>query len=134
MVGKGPNLDVCSGEDSCAHAGARRGSVSGPPAAPGTWTWVAAADEVPPNEMKVFAVAGVIVLVAHTDGAFLAVQALCPHELVPLIGGELAGETLTCLEHLWQFDLRTGAPLGEAIEGLRTYPVKNEGGQLYLAV
>lgn len=48
--------------------------------------------------------------------------------------GQLAGPTLTCMEHLWQFDLPSGAPLGEAEEGLQTYPLKNEEGHLYVAV
>jgi nitrite reductase/ring-hydroxylating ferredoxin subunit len=35
---------------------------------------------------------------------------------------------------MWQFDIRTGAPLGEALEGLRRYPLKDEGGLLYVAL
>ncbi len=54
--------------------------------------------------------------------------------MVPLEDGLIQGDTLICLEHMWQFDLRSGAPLGEAEEGLRRYPLKNEGGQLYVAI
>jgi nitrite reductase/ring-hydroxylating ferredoxin subunit len=44
------------------------------------------------------------------------------------------GSVLTCLEHMWQFDLRTGAPLGDALEGLRGYPLREEAGLLYVAL
>jgi nitrite reductase/ring-hydroxylating ferredoxin subunit len=35
---------------------------------------------------------------------------------------------------MWQFDIRTGAPLGDALEGLRSYRLKEESGLLYVAV
>ena len=52
----------------------------------------------------------------------------------PEIGLLHAGCALTCLEHMWQFDLRTGAPMGDAQEGLKAYPLKEEQGQLYVAL
>jgi toluene monooxygenase system ferredoxin subunit len=42
------------------------------------------------------------------------------------------GSVLTCLEHMWQFDLRTGAPLGDAEVGLKGYRLKEERGELYV--
>lgn len=103
------------------------------PPAP-TWKPVCAATDVPANGMKEFAVDGVAVLVVHTGEAFIALQAMCPHEAVPLETGVHDGCTLTCLEHLWQFDLRTGAPMGDAQTGLKGYPLKEEQGQLYVAL
>jgi nitrite reductase/ring-hydroxylating ferredoxin subunit/(2Fe-2S) ferredoxin len=96
------------------------------------WKRVCAAGEVPANGMKEFKVDGVGVLVAHTGEAFVAFQAMCPHEAVPLEMGIHDGCTLTCLEHMWQFDLRTGAPMGDAQEGLKGYPLKEEHGELYV--
>jgi nitrite reductase/ring-hydroxylating ferredoxin subunit/(2Fe-2S) ferredoxin len=103
------------------------------PASP-TWKRVCEAADVPANGMKEFAVDGVSVLVVHTGDAFVAFQAMCPHEAVPLETGVHDGCTLTCLEHLWQFDLRTGAPMGDAQTGLKGYPLKEEQGQLYVAL
>ena len=77
---------------------------------------------------------GVSVLVVHTGEAFVAFQSLCPHEAIPLEAGIHDGCTLTCLEHMWQFDLRTGAPMGDAAEGLTGYPLKEERGDLYVAL
>ena len=98
------------------------------------WQRVGATAEVPANGMKEFSVGGVNVLVVHTGSAYVAFQALCPHETIPLEQGMHDGSVLTCLEHMWQFDIRTGAPLGEALEGLRSYRLKEEGGLLYVAV
>ena len=92
------------------------------------------AAEVPANGMKEFSVGGVNVLIVHTGDAYVAFQALCPHETIPLEQGIHDGSVLTCLEHMWQFDIRTGAPLGDALEGLRRYPLKDEGGLLYVAL
>ena len=106
-----------------------------PPGPSGAWRRVTAADAVPSQGMKAFLVDGVGVLIVHTGGdEYVAVQTQCPHEMVPLEEGLVQGTTLTCLEHMWQFDLRSGAPLGEAEEGLRRYPLKNEGGALYVMI
>ena len=55
-------------------------------------------------------------------------------EAVPLEQGIHDGSVLTCLEHMWQFDLRTGAPLGDAETGLKGYPLKQEQGELFVEV
>jgi nitrite reductase/ring-hydroxylating ferredoxin subunit len=95
---------------------------------------VAADGELPRNGMKAFVVAGVRVLVVHTGERIVAVQGLCPHEAVPLEHGLVKGATLTCLEHMWRFDVETGQPLDAAEEGLRTYDVKHQDGALYVAL
>jgi toluene monooxygenase system ferredoxin subunit len=100
----------------------------------GQWRRVGAVAEMPLNCMKTFLVNDVSVLIVHTGDAFVAVQALCPHEAVPLDQGVVDGSTLTCLEHLWQFDVKSGAALGEAEECLQTYPLRIEHDQLYVAL
>jgi (2Fe-2S) ferredoxin len=89
---------------------------------------------VPANGMKQYSVNGTDVLIVNAGSDFMAYQALCPHEAVPLADGVHDGSVLTCLEHLWQFDLRTGAPMGDAQEGLKGYRLKEEGGELYVAL
>jgi nitrite reductase/ring-hydroxylating ferredoxin subunit/(2Fe-2S) ferredoxin len=103
------------------------------PASP-AWKRVCAVGDVPASGMKEFVVGGVGVLVVHTGEGFVAFQALCPHEAVPLESGVHDGCALTCLEHMWQFDLRTGAPKGDAETGLKGYPLREEQGQLYVAL
>ena len=107
--------------------------AAAPKAAP-QWKRVCASGEVPANGMKEFKVEGVGVLVVHTGEAFVAYQAMCPHEAIPLQEGIHDGRTLTCLEHMWQFDLRTGAPMGDATEGLKGYPIREDKGELYVVL
>jgi len=72
------------------------------------------------------------VCVIHSGETFFACQPTCPHEGVPLCEGCVDATTLTCLEHLWQWDLRTGAPLGLAERPLTTFAVEIEGESIYL--
>ena len=104
------------------------------PVAQGAWKRACRRDEVPANGMKQVAVDGTDVLLIDTGDAVYACQAMCPHEAVPLEQGVHDGAALTCLEHLWQFDIKTGAPMGDAECGLTMYPVKDEGGTLYVEV
>ena len=107
-------------------------SSRAPRAAEAIWKRVCETTAVPAQGLKEFAVDGINVLIANTADGFVAYQALCPHEAVPLEQGVQDGSVLTCLEHLWQFDLRTGAPMGDAEVGLTGYPLKEEGGDLYI--
>ena len=110
-------------------------AAASPPAPPAAeWTRVCRAEEVPASGMKEFAVGGTSILVVHTGTELVAFQAMCPHEAVPLEQGVHDGCILTCLEHTWQFDLKTGAPIGDAEEGLKGYPLKSEGGDVYVAL
>ncbi|HSE93101.1 MAG TPA: Rieske 2Fe-2S domain-containing protein, partial [Methylomirabilota bacterium] len=119
-----------------AHTDAAPGRAPQPEPRPqrSTWTRVCAAADVPANGMKEFPVDGVNVLIVNAADAFVAYQALCPHEAVPLEQGIHDGCVLTCLEHMWQFDVKTGAPMGDAQEGLKGYRLKEERGELYVAL
>jgi toluene monooxygenase system ferredoxin subunit len=99
------------------------------------WRKVCQVEEVPQSGMKEFAVEGASkILIVNTGSEYFAYQALCPHEAVPLEQGIHDGSVLTCLEHLWQFDVRTGAPLGDADTGLASHRLKQEDGALHVWV
>ena len=99
-----------------------------------TWKRACASADVAVNDMKEVAVDGVSVLILNAGDTFVAFQAMCPHEAVPLALGVCDGSALTCLEHMWQFDVRTGAPMGDALEGLKTFPVKEEHGEVFVGI
>ncbi|MGH7310383.1 MAG: Rieske 2Fe-2S domain-containing protein [Candidatus Rokuibacteriota bacterium] len=103
-------------------------------AAANGWKRVCQSTDVPANGMKQFPVDGVDVLIVNAGEAFFAYQALCPHEAVPLELGIHDGCAMTCLEHMWQFDLKTGAPMGDAQVGLKGYRLKEEKGELYVGL
>jgi toluene monooxygenase system ferredoxin subunit len=89
--------------------------------------------EVPDNTLKECeAEGGLKLVVANASGEFFGFQAVCPHQDVPLCEGLFDGATLTCHMHLWQWDVRTGAPLGIAEAPLQRYPLAREGDALYL--
>jgi nitrite reductase/ring-hydroxylating ferredoxin subunit len=81
-----------------------------------------------------------IALFATAEGV-RACNNRCPHEGYPLREGTIAegpladgvgsGCVLTCNWHNWKFDLATGANLDRG-EALRVYPVKLEGGAVWL--
>jgi len=90
--------------------------------------------DVPENELREFeAEGGLKLVVANAGGEFYGFQASCPHQDVPLCEGLFDGSTLTCHMHLWQWDVRSGAPLGIAEAPLQRYPLAREGDSVYLA-
>ncbi len=92
------------------------------------FTKVCSLDELWQGEMEVFEVVNTEVLLIHTEsGEVQAVQAICPHQEVDLVDGELEGEVLTCCMHLWQFNVTTGKGINPTHAELAKYPVKIDG-------
>ena len=89
--------------------------------------------DVPENTLKECeAEGGRKLVVANAGGEFVAFQAMCPHQDVPLCEGLFDGQTLTCHMHLWQWDVKSGAPQGIAEAPLERYALVREGDALYL--
>jgi toluene monooxygenase system ferredoxin subunit len=89
--------------------------------------------DIPENTLKECeAEGGLKLVVANAGGEFYGFQAQCPHQDVPLCEGLFDGSTLTCHMHLWQWDVRTGAPQGIAEVPLQRYPLVRDGDSLYL--
>ncbi|PYO59017.1 MAG: methanesulfonate monooxygenase, partial [Candidatus Rokuibacteriota bacterium] len=51
---------------------------------------------------------------------------------VPLEEGFYDGSVITCHQHLWQWDVRSGAPIGLAEAPLERYELQEEDGVLYM--
>ena len=97
------------------------------------WKKVCDQGAVAPGAMKQFNLdGGPSVLIVNAAGQLYAYQAECPHEAVRLEDGVCDDGVLTCLEHLWQFDVKTGAPRGDADTGLKGYRLKDEEGALHV--
>lgn len=96
-----------------------------------TRKYICKREEVPPNGMKEYEVEGGLkVLVANAGGEYFACQAICPHQDVPLAEGLYDGSVLTCHQHLWQWDIRSGAPIGLAEAPLECYKVEIDGDRI----
>jgi toluene monooxygenase system ferredoxin subunit len=89
--------------------------------------------DVPANEIKQFDVGGRSLCVLNGGQRFFACEAACPHEQFPLCEGVFDGESLTCIEHLWQWSLVDGGtPQGLAEKPLQMYPVEVVEDTVYL--
>lgn len=75
---------------------------------------------------------GLKLLIANNGSAYYAVQATCPHQDVALCEGLFDGEVLTCHQHLWQWDIKTGAPMGLAEAPIERYDVFIENETIYV--
>ena len=94
---------------------------------------ICSASEIPANGMKSYDTPlGVKVLIANTGDAFFAYQGLCPHQDVCLDEGFFDGATLTCHQHLWQWDITTGAAVGLAEAPLERYELAREGDEIFV--
>jgi toluene monooxygenase system ferredoxin subunit len=83
--------------------------------------------------MKAFETAGGLkVLVVNAGDDYVGYQTLCPHMEVALEEGFYDGAVLTCHQHLWQWAVPAGAPLGDAEAPLQRYEVVEDDGVLYV--
>jgi toluene monooxygenase system ferredoxin subunit len=90
-------------------------------------------EECPRDGLKAFEVeGGQKVLVATSGSEVYGFQARCPHMDVALEEGFYDGAVITCHQHLWQWDVRTGAAMGEAEAPLQRYVLQQEDGAIYM--
>lgn len=67
------------------------------------------------------------------DDRFYATDGLCTHEAVHLADGLVIDDTVECPKHNGRFDYTTGQAMGAPVcVNLRTYPVKIEGGMVFI--
>lgn len=72
----------------------------------------------------------------RTDkGDFYASDGYCTHERFHLSGGLVMGCTIECPKHNGRFDIPTGAAKRAPVcVDLKMYPVKVEGGKVYIEI
>lgn len=73
--------------------------------------WRSVPADVLAGDRAVVELEGRRILLLRVDDDVHAFDNACPHEGNPLVEGEVAGGVLTCLFHLWRFDLESGACL-----------------------
>jgi 3-phenylpropionate/trans-cinnamate dioxygenase ferredoxin subunit len=67
------------------------------------------------------------------DGRYFATDGICTHEYADLAEGYVSGTIIECPMHNGRFDFTTGEAKGApACIDLKTYPVRIEGGRLFL--
>lgn len=96
---------------------------------------VASVSEIPVGSSKRVRAGKWDISVFNAEGVFYAVKDGCPHQMVSLCGGPIAGSVLTCPGHAWRFDLRDGSCVeGDLEMTLKKFPVVEVGGELFVEV
>jgi 3-phenylpropionate/trans-cinnamate dioxygenase ferredoxin subunit len=83
--------------------------------------------------MKLVRMANERVLLCNFDGTYYAVDSVCTHENGRLHRGLFYKSEVVCPLHGASFDVRTGEVITPpAPKGLTVYPVKVEGGDIFI--
>jgi 3-phenylpropionate/trans-cinnamate dioxygenase ferredoxin subunit len=94
-----------------------------------------ALDQVPDEGALGVEVGTEPVVIVRAGGEVFALRDVCSHEEIPLSEGEVYDHTVECWLHGSCFDVRTGKPTGPpATAPVPTYPVKIDGGDVYVAL
>ena len=96
---------------------------------------VATLADVPPGTLLAVTLAdGTAACLANVGGELCAFADECPHAAFPMsAGGVLDDGTVLCAWHGARFDARTGGVVaGPADAPLAVYPVRVEGGAIYV--
>lgn len=99
-----------------------------------SWYSVGSLNEFTDGEMRTVEVAGVRVLLVGRGEGVAAIPPMCPHLEEPLEHGMCDGRLLTCMKHLWQWELDDGSPVGLAEAPLKMYPTRVVDGQVEVLV
>jgi 3-phenylpropionate/trans-cinnamate dioxygenase ferredoxin subunit len=100
------------------------------------YTKVALVEDVPEGEMvTIETLSGENIVLVRLEDEIYAFQDRCSHKDFPLSNGTLEGDQVECAWHGARFNVRTGRALClPAIRPVRTYDVKVEDGEVYIAV
>lgn len=86
-------------------------------------------DDLTPIEVQI---AGVDVLLVRVGEEVHAMPVHCPHMDESLAGGLFENESVTCLKHLWQWNIQTGEPIANAEMPLKKFPTRVDLGNVYV--
>jgi 3-phenylpropionate/trans-cinnamate dioxygenase ferredoxin subunit len=103
---------------------------------PGGWIDACAAEDIDEEDVIRFDNGGRTFAIYRTDGSrYFATDGLCTHEQVHLSDGLVMGNIIECPKHNGRYDLTTGEAKGAPVcVNLQTYPVKVEGGRVFIQI
>lgn len=95
------------------------------------WLDLCAVEELPVGAKRIVLVRQLEIAVFHLPEGYFAVKNACPHAGLPLGRGSVAGLTVTCPGHNWQFRLDSGTCLrGDTTCTIRTFAVEVRDGRV----
>jgi len=100
-----------------------------------TWIDACAADEIDEDDLIAWEHDGRRLAIYNTREGFFATDLMCTHEAESLEDGMVIDCVIECPLHGGRFDICTGKALSAPVSvDLKTYPVKVEGGRVYVAI
>ena len=111
------------------------GRISSPDA-DGFYTTHIVTDSIQPGAVVAVGIGRIQLLLSRVDDQIVAFSRRCPHAAGDLSAGALGRGRVTCPDHGWKFDLRTGRCLWPQDEEarLKTYPVRVAAGRVQIKV
>jgi apoptosis-inducing factor 3 len=98
-----------------------------------TWTRVASAAELERQGVLGVEHGGDDIALYWIDGTVYATANVCTHAFARLSEGFLDGDCIECPIHQALFNVKTGEVVaGPAEEPIKTYPCRNEGGDVWV--
>lgn len=99
----------------------------------GPWRKVYDLDDLWEGDMVGVEAGPVKVVLVNVDGEVRAYKDRCPHQEWPLSDGDLDGDVLTCVNHMWEFNALTGEGINPADSSLSPVPCRVEDGAICVA-
>lgn len=101
-----------------------------------TWIEVCAADDIDEEDVIRFDHAGrTFAIYRSPEDTYHATDGLCTHEKIHLADGLVMDQIIECPKHNGRFNYKTGEAKGAPVcVDLKTYPVKVEGGTVFISV
>jgi len=97
------------------------------------WLRVCSIDDIPRLGARVVkSTQGDIAVFRNADDEVFALHDRCPHKGGPLSQGIVHGRKVACPLHNWNIQLGDGNAVAPDVGCARTFPVKLEGGDVYL--
>ena len=96
---------------------------------------VAKIDELDEEEVMEAKIGDLDLALYNVEGEFFATDGICTHEYINLCDGYVEGHIIECPLHSACFDIKTGKAMkAPATVDLKTYPVKVEGGSIFVGI
>jgi nitrite reductase/ring-hydroxylating ferredoxin subunit len=96
---------------------------------------VAAVASLPPGQGRTVHVRGREFAIWNLDGQFYCIDDQCPHRGGPLGAGTLQHGEVFCPLHGWEFDVKTGARIGENSEkSVACFPINVADGKIQIQI
>ena len=74
-----------------------------------------------------------IAIFRNADDEVFALHDKCPHKGGPLSQGIVHGKRVTCPLHGWNLELATGQAVAPDVGGCKTFEIKVENGEVFMA-